>query len=171
MLKTFLFLLSAFALHATTIYTVNRSVGAGFVVGTITTDDTVGVLATSNILAWDLTVNNGSASTQLSNTLLGNNVFVTGNQLSATPTELLFNFDAQTVNYLYFESSFANNFWCIESRGCAEQSPFETVVVANNRVNVARSGSEVIGSTVPEPSTWALVALSGSALALRRRLR
>ena len=38
------------------IYNVNEVVGAGGVVGTITTDGTVGVLSAADIVAWNLTV-------------------------------------------------------------------------------------------------------------------
>jgi hypothetical protein len=162
-------LLVSLSLQASTIYQVNRNVGIGFVQGTITTDDTVGVLSGSNIVAWDLTIHNGLASLQLSNTLASNSVFVAGTQFSATATELLFNFSALGNNFVIFDSNFANNYWCIETSGCTGASPAETVRIASNSVNVALSGSEVIGTTVPEPGTWALVALSGSALALLRR--
>ncbi|MGA2957164.1 MAG: hypothetical protein ABSF48_15750 [Thermodesulfobacteriota bacterium] len=42
-------------------YAVNESIGAtGSVNGTITTDGTVGFLSASNIVGWDLTLNDGT---------------------------------------------------------------------------------------------------------------
>ena len=48
------------------IYNVNEVVGAGGVVGTITTDGNIGVIGASDILAWNLTVTgNGGSSINL----------------------------------------------------------------------------------------------------------
>ena len=48
-----------------TIFHLNRSVGGGTVVGTITTDDTTGPLATANITDWDLVLSAGLDTTEL----------------------------------------------------------------------------------------------------------
>ena len=44
------------------IYNVNRTVVLGSVTGTITTDGTVGTLATNDITSWNLTLNGPAAS-------------------------------------------------------------------------------------------------------------
>jgi hypothetical protein len=177
MAKMLVLLLCSLALQAATIYQVNRTVGAGFVTGTITTDDTTGILSASNILTWDLTINNGSTSDQLSNTLVGNNVFVVGTLLSATASQLFFNFSGESGSRLLFYENSTDNFWCLQSSSfCIAGPSSESVGIAFSPASAARSGSVVIadtagGSAVPEPSTWALVALSGSVLGLLRRSR
>ena len=55
-------LLGGAVLAAPITYNVNQTIGVGGVVGTIQTDGTIGVLATGNFLAWDLTLNGDGAS-------------------------------------------------------------------------------------------------------------
>jgi collagen type VII alpha len=83
-------------------YNVNLTFGsAGSVVGTITTDGTIGVLNISNMVSWKLTVtDHGTNSTILTqaNSAFSSGTFNTGglpNQdFSATSTALLFNYGA-----------------------------------------------------------------------------
>ena len=73
-------------------YIVNLTIGAGSVTGVITTDDTIGTLGPSNILGYNLLLNDG---TDTPYNLIGPpdfNLFLTGSDLSATATQLLFNF-------------------------------------------------------------------------------
>ena len=72
------------------IYTINQSIGAGNVVGTIETNGTLGPLQTSNIVSWNLTLNGVGATYTL--TPAGSSLGVTGNDLIATATNLKFNF-------------------------------------------------------------------------------
>ncbi len=62
--------------------------GAGSAVGTITTDGTIGVLNASNIVSFNLTLNDGSHT----GILTPSNATVTGTGLSATSTNLLFDY-------------------------------------------------------------------------------
>jgi len=58
MLKTFVLVLAgALAASGATIYNLNNSVGAGSISGAIQTDGIIGVLGTSNILDWNLVLN------------------------------------------------------------------------------------------------------------------
>ena len=74
-------------------YAVNQTVGAGSVTGTITTDGTIGGIGAGNIVGWNLTLADGANTLILTPT----NSSVTdsgccGNALTATPTDLTFNF-------------------------------------------------------------------------------
>ena len=78
----------------------------GSLIGTITTDGTIGVgLAPTIVAGWNLVLNDG---TNVAN-LTSENSFITSNftdLLSATPTELSFNFSAQpNQGLLEFTSS------------------------------------------------------------------
>jgi hypothetical protein len=77
-------------------YNVNRTVGLGSITGFIQTDGTTSVpLAAANIVDWKLTETDGSGNTI---TLTGPNsgsdseVLLEGNDLTATATDLYFNF-------------------------------------------------------------------------------
>jgi probable HAF family extracellular repeat protein len=70
-------------------YYVNLTIGLGSVTGSIVTDGTIGVLAQSDLISWNLALSNGAAAFNLS----GSNFFeFVGSDLSATGTQLLFNF-------------------------------------------------------------------------------
>ena len=152
---------------AATVYNVNRAIGAGSVVGTITTDGSTGVLGSSNITNWSLTLTDNSGSFFLNGT--GNSaVSVSGSAFSATATDLSFNFNAGSGYVLFQNPSIGsgNNFWCIDNGGCINSFvPGETVRTssANGQVGTLRSGSQIITSTSPVPipaAAW----LFGSAL-------
>ncbi len=179
MSNLFFLLLASLYLRAATIYQVNRVVRAGSVVGTITTDDNIGVISGSNITAWSWTINNGVTSAQLSNSLANHSVVVTGIPLSAAATQRLFNFNEQPGSYAFFRDNNTNTFWCIQTSACTGPTPGEAVRVPNNDAAAAQSGTVIIASTVgaaptsnvPEPGTFYLLALSESLLVLLRRSR
>lgn len=89
------FFLQVSALAAPITYTAARSVGTGSADISITTDGTTGVLSSSDIIGWTITVKNGTDSF----TLLGPQAAVPNSQillrddgLSATAANLIFNF-------------------------------------------------------------------------------
>ena len=72
------------------IYDINRTIGPGSVVGTMTTDGTIGVLSAANFTAWNLTLYDGTDSFVLSQANSRLRIF--GDGLSATASDLLFDF-------------------------------------------------------------------------------
>jgi hypothetical protein len=84
------------------IYNVNRTVVLGSVTGTITTDGTVGTLATNDITSWNLTLN-GPAASPFNLTNLNSGVEIIGNDLSADATNLYFDFSGPS-GLLLFQS-------------------------------------------------------------------
>jgi hypothetical protein len=81
-------------------YYVNQTVGSGSLTGDIVTDGTLGTLSANNIVDWNLLLNAGSGATYQ---LTGPSLLSGGNSglspgvvvgLSATSTQLLFNFSA-----------------------------------------------------------------------------
>ena len=84
-------------------YFAHDTVGMGSVTGSITTDGVLGTLSTSDILSFDLTLNdrNGTAS------MIGPSgsavVFISSDNVTATPTLLEFNFNGNG-GYMNFYS-------------------------------------------------------------------
>ena len=177
---------------AAIIYTIDREIGAGSVTGFIETDGTLGILSTSNILDWSLILDEGNAEGPFTITGpdSGNNsqVLVQGDGLSATLTELLFDFSG-VGDFVLFQNPIigsGGNFWCVETAfancsvpppGAAIESVGRTAFGAFESAERAETVALGIASatSVPEPSTVALLccalACTGIHLGGRRRSR
>ena len=83
------------------IYNVNLTFGSGSAVGTITTDGTIGVLTPSNIVNWNLTLNDGTKT----GVLTPSNTTISGSGLSATPTNLLFDYSTWGTQFGFGSSA------------------------------------------------------------------
>lgn len=161
---------------AAIIYSVDRTVGAGSVVGTITTDGTVGVLGTANIIDWDLTLTDANSSFVLDG--LSNSArLVAGSAFTATLTELLFDFSLGSGFVLFQNPSIGSgdNFWCLDNGGCINEFvPGEYVVAGTfpDGSGESRQGIQVIASAVaPEPATLLLFGAAFAAEGIRRSRR
>jgi len=124
------------------VYSVDYTVGASVLTGTITTDGDIGAITAADIKSFDL-----------STTVLGTHVeftssnsAATGNGLTATATQLSFNFASGDT----FEISGAG--------GDFELTAGEAEVHAGNNGTGGRD-STILASAVPEPSTWAMMIL------------
>jgi hypothetical protein len=165
-------------------YEVNQTLGAGSVVGFLKTDGTTGVIGSANILDWNLELTNGANNYDLLGPLeIGSNssALIGGtDNLSATSTQLSFNFGATTSGYLWIVGS---SYWCLASASadyCDSRfgiSAGEEVVINSTLSGLLTSPSfDVIGSVastsaVPEPSTFALMLImTGFALVMRKRI-
>jgi PEP-CTERM motif len=185
---TIMVIASAFTARADIVYTLNDTVGAGAVTGTITTDGFLGTLATADIIDWNLVLTNGFGTTLNltgpSATAPIEGAEVLGSSLTASSTNLSFDFDG-AGHFLIQQNGLDNGgtYFCDGGSGQAAciaggESDFPGVAFAPNQQFAARSGdisigtAASLGSTVPEPSSVFLLsaALLGVSLLARRRL-
>jgi PEP-CTERM motif len=99
-------------------YKVYDLIGQGNVQGTITTDGTLGVLSVGDITGWDLILNGVGASFTLSKNTpsVQNNsgVLLSGADLTATPSDLMFNYSGKDNGVFAFQTTFYSgyHYWC-----------------------------------------------------------
>jgi hypothetical protein len=142
-------------------YDVNQTIGAGGVTGDIVTDGTIGILVQSDIVDWNLLLNDGTNTKDLLGPLSGSNsvVFVGfGNttNLSATATQMLYNFSANdTMGALIFESTAipTDGYLCFNSEGCTQALPFPPPGTGVEQLSATSSlqnfqGTELTGTQV-----------------------
>jgi hypothetical protein len=143
-------------------YNVDQVIGSGSVVGTITTDGTIGILGAGDITGWNLELNGLGASTNLTNSNSG--VVDTGADVTATSTNLFFNFSGGDTSILAFvvTRGAGTVYYCdaTSSGECLQGASVSPISFSDPSFqNEAESGNQIIGST-PLPSTW-LMLLSG----------
>jgi hypothetical protein len=176
-------------------YTVNRQVGQGSVVGTITTDGTQGALETANILDWNLTLTASSSSILLTG---ADNSFVfinpnTDPAVFAATEALWFDYSVPASStptnpslhssMLFGSGAFGSgeSTWCLSrDSSCGFTNPvgWEQVSVGFPGVGYDQVYSahalapEIFGTAVPITSTaWLLgLGLAGLGWLKRRRL-
>lgn len=145
----------------------------------ITTDGTLGAINGDNIISWGVTMSTSAGVESFSNAT-GGFVSSNGSALSATPTDLLFDyqlfapynflllcsFPCGATSYLQFENNGGIDYAYMRFNGG------EIVSIPQNGV---RSIASVPGTNgaVPEPGTWAMMLLGFGAIgySMRRRRR
>jgi hypothetical protein len=167
-------------------YTVNGTAGTGTFSGFITTDGTIGTLGTGNILDWNVLLTDGPVF-DLEGPLSGNNsgAEIGGADLTATATQLLFNFSGTSGGFFLLESPApgdSSQYICYDDTAVVCGNPAFAASVSigtndplTNSVATELSGYQVIAQVeaegVPEPGSLILVAcgLLGVAVFGRRR--
>jgi hypothetical protein len=110
---------------ANTIYNMDLRGGGSSAVGTITTDSTIGVLQTANLLDWQITLTTNSVTSSLHGSL-DSQGFMGGSAVTATATGLFFDFSATDSSFLIFvigASPFSNALCFNDARGICSGHP------------------------------------------------
>jgi hypothetical protein len=172
---------------STITYDVDLTTGTASVTGFIETDGTIGTLASTNFLDWNLEVDDGISSFDLLGPLEGSNSFVEGSGDSASGSLAALTFDTSTddTSILLFFSNDSTALFCAQDqgRGCDGSPPGTLAWNANQtarpqpggNVFITTDGVTTIGTAettgTPEPSTLMLmVAALGISTLLRNRL-
>ena len=149
----------SFGAQAGIIYDVSRTVQSGSISGTIETDGTIGVLNQSNIISWTLDANDGTDTFTISSTTGG---LLQGNAwsyLSATDTELSFDYDGALAdtdaNLIGFHGgdlsgSYDYNLTGDEFVGTQEQIIHQFGFGGQHWIQAEHTGVEVIGTSTIE---------------------
>lgn len=160
------------AYAAQIIYSVNTAVGTvGSISGTITTDGTIGTIVASNIVGYNLDVFGNGAQITVNTT--NSSVFVGGNSLTASGSQLTFNFGNSNPSYLLFQESFGTGtkFACAASTPAFSTPCYQGLSAVPLSYNDSTAqytgqgsggvltGNLQIGSAVPEPATWSMMLL------------
>jgi hypothetical protein len=95
------------------VYSVNHAEGSFGVTGTVTTDGTIGTLSSTDIIGWDLTLNSSPALTLDPGS---STVVLVGGALSASATQLVFNFTSGFNDNLQFNDSTSSSWWHVVSQ-------------------------------------------------------
>ena len=151
-------------------YSVSQSIGAaGSVTGYITTDGNTGVLGTSDIVDWNLVLNDGTNPTF---TLAGSSNSeeeVIGSDLTASATQLLFNYSGSDGGWFLLENLTIGDFGpfvCWEASAACSASPAGASLAAlngdGNIIYTTLSDEGVIGTAssvapTPEPESLFLL--------------
>lgn len=172
--------LAASSAASAAVYVGSHTVGGGSLQLSITTDDTIGVLTAGNITDWTFTMANGGGTVTL-NSGNSTNTYFSGTALSATATDLFFDFGG-TGHIQWDNFGPGNDAFCMDTPGAAftcTASPPSMNIYVNGTLDFSQpQGSYVLGSVagaIPEPGTWAMLILGflgiGSAMRRSRRVR
>jgi hypothetical protein len=138
----------AFVAKADITYDISRSIGTATVTGFIETDGNTGTLAIIDIVDWNLVLTNQGAALNLEGPLSGNNSVDSDSQLdgdlTASATDLLFDFGAANAGYLLFQTT--------GLFGSGEQYYCDA---ATNQNFVCATGEEIVPVSIFDPTTYA----------------
>jgi hypothetical protein len=145
----------------TELYIVNQTVGAASIAGSITTDGTIGVLSTSDIVDWDLILNDGTNIVDL--TASNSVAQLLGVDLTASAANLEFNFSASDYGQLVFYNYSPGSEYgvvCIEANnncaGDSNQLVLYDLTQDGLFEDQSLNGDQAIATIAPEPGTAVL---------------
>jgi hypothetical protein len=125
------------------VYSVDYTVGESVLTGTITTDGEIGAITAADIKSFDLSTSVLGTPAEFTSS----NSTATGSGLTATATQLSFNFAA------------GDTFEITGVGGDFELTKGHAELDVGKDGTGGRSESTILASAVPEPSTWAMMIL------------
>jgi len=165
-------------------YAFDQIIGPGSVTGTLTTDGTIGTLSAADIVSFDLTLNDGTSTANLSSpafVIVNANACCSGGtpngvDLTASLTNLMFNYsgvDGGDFGLQGLSPNFDGQLCYTATSNCWGPTGVGLYDVGHDgkSVYIAQSGNQIIATAVPEPSTLALfgAGLAGLSVFCRRR--
>jgi PEP-CTERM motif len=153
-------------------YSIQTTVGSYSASGTITTDGTIGTLSQANISDFSITLSGDGNPVVL--TPSDASVYLYASALSATQSQLLFNFDASLGDFAFTGTPPGGSYSYLDigiQHGGQGPTDYEAILLSTEQ-SIPESGQQVIATAVPEPSTWAMMLLGFAGLgfmACRRR--
>lgn len=159
------------------VYDVNRTIGAGSVVGTITTDGTQGNLVAANITDFSLALNDGIDSFTIAMSS-GASIYEAGpSHLTANATGLIYDFAGDPAGEMqFFLGSLGGGWsWALESTAIDPPDGVERIYhsgVVPHEQTANRTGSVVIAAPqtvqLTEPNSLWMLLLGFSVIAWAR---
>jgi len=143
--------------HAVTGPNLSNGVGTGSVFGQIVTDGTIGTLAQANIVSWNFLLTGQKGATFSISSATASS-FIFGAGLSATPTQLLFNFGSPGAIALFEQGLFGgSHYYCLAATGgaCAQgESVVPTANTSADAIYAPMSGIVgIAGPAGPSPGS------------------
>ena len=142
----------------------------------ITTDGTIGALTVGNINSWGVAMSGPGGVTSFANQ--PGTTFLSGTSLSATATDLLFNYGVSGVNSLQLCSFNCVSFLDFETNDALNGDVYAMRIGGGAVQGMSQSGIQSIASVpgepigaVPEPGTWATMLLGFGAIGFSVRRR
>ncbi len=155
---------------------VNRTIGGASVTGTITADNTIGVIQQRNITDFSLTFD-GSAGSLTVNKATGTTIVV-GSALVASATEMTFDYSSPANGFILGMNDFTAFLWSVSVDIVHWRDKGVTKIVYNGAAFVqpltgVQAFAAVATADVPKPATWGMMiagfGVMGAALRTRRR--
>lgn len=173
------FILSASGLmslaNAGIVYELDRDIGIGNVSGTITTDGTIGVLASGNVTDWELALFDGTDTFTLygtDNVSQNSSLLIQSTGFTATIDSLFYNFDTGLALFQSPSIGSGVNWWCLERDGCTGGGQGENLKITGANQHTSYTGTQLIATAVndvPEPSMFVLFAFGVMGLGVMAR--